>query len=297
MVSWLSRIQTSLPSWIRSPDMSGYMIFNGRLVKEDEISFPEFSRAVLFGDGIFETMRVHQNHIFFRDHHLERCKNGMGILGLKSGTLDLAELDAHINILSEALNISSMRVRLTIFRIGAGFYKPASGGYSWMLQAEEINGPQYKLNTEGLNVGVSSATILCKHQTSECKTISALNYVIAARECEQLGYDDLVINDVNGTPSEAISSNIYFLQGNELLTPDTASGCVKGVIRSVLFNHLTEIGITLRACQITPEIIDRSKSMYLTNTVNGIRWVSEFDGKTYDEGPCLNILNLLNKLR
>ena len=250
----------------------------------------------MYGDGVFETMRVRNNRIVFKEYHIERLQSAMTQLGLNSGKLDPNLLEEHINDLTVVNQEASARVRLVVFRTGSGNYRSESDQYSWMAESEELDSDEYPGVDRGLMVGTSENAVVHKHSMSGFKTISALCYVIAGSECFERGLDDLVIPDPSGRPSEAISSNIFFLKETDLFTPGLEMGCVDGVIRRVISDKIIELGYSLKSCTITPALISSCSSMYLTNSVSGIQWVADYDGKTFEEGPYKSLLNFLNKI-
>jgi branched-subunit amino acid aminotransferase/4-amino-4-deoxychorismate lyase len=272
------------------------VLFNNELVNESDIRLHDIRRGFLFGDGVFETIRVHDNRVVFKEYHLNRLQQALSKLGLRKGTLDPDQLEAHVGKLTGAYDAGSVRVRLVVYRTGSGNYRSGSDEYSWLAEAEVLDSMEYPGVESGLNLGTSREAVVFKHSMSGFKTLSAIPYVIAGRECANRGFDDLVITDPGGHPSEAISSNIYFLNGSELLTPGLDSGCVEGVIRSVISDRIHELGYSLRTCTMTPKMIGNCSSMYLTNSVSGIQWVANFDGTTFKEGPYKRILNFLNEI-
>jgi branched-chain amino acid aminotransferase len=272
------------------------IIFNGDVVNAADIRLPDIRRAFYYGDGIFETMRVIEGRIIFEAYHVERCQRAMITLGLISGSLDLNRIGPSIQHLSTVIGKKTLRIRLIVFRTGGGTYRSESKEYSWMVEADDLEDREFKNYQKGIIVGRSSSVVIDSHILSEFKLLSAAQYVVAARECDDSGWDDIVICGANGSPAEAISSNIYFLIGKVLHTPRIDSGCVNGVMRTVLTKHISEIGFTVRPCVITPEIIDSSTSMYLSNAVAGILWVADFNGKSFNKGPYEKIIGHLNNI-
>ncbi|MES2620740.1 MAG: aminotransferase class IV, partial [Bacteroidota bacterium] len=145
---------------------------------------------------------------------------------------------------------------------------------------------------EGLKIGVRDDCFKPVSMTSDLKTSNALNYVLAAQFARSEGWDELIMLNSYGHISEAIHSNIFLYKSGKFITPDLDSGCVNGVMRSYLFSALKDIveerDVEVKELQDAEEII-------LVNAVKGIRWVKEFNGKTYTNNKAVELTSLLNE--
>src|SRR5262245_33165339 len=102
-----------------------YFIHNGKIYRSGDASF-SLNRAMLFGDGMFETIRIHNSEILFLEDHIDRLLAGMKALRIKTPyqytsfffhkqILDLG----HMNEVG-----AHARIRITVYRAGKGLYEP-----------------------------------------------------------------------------------------------------------------------------------------------------------------------------
>jgi branched-chain amino acid aminotransferase len=105
--------------------MLPYIIYNGQLLPSGDAFVTADSRALRFGDGIFETIKVIDGRILFLDDHLMRLQEGMRTLSLTLPVENLPQFVAdQILKLLETNKTTSARVRISIWRSGSGFYLP-----------------------------------------------------------------------------------------------------------------------------------------------------------------------------
>jgi branched-chain amino acid aminotransferase len=135
--------------------MLPYIIYNGQLLPSGDAFVTADSRALRFGDGIFETIKVIDGRILFLDDHLMRLQEGMRTLSLTLPVENLKQFVAdQILKLLEANKTTSARVRITIWRSGSGFYLPENNGSEILFTASHLDQKNYHLDKSGLSVGI-----------------------------------------------------------------------------------------------------------------------------------------------
>ena len=257
------------------------VIFNGSLVNYDDISITDIKRGFMYGDGLFETMKWSQGEILFFNSHFSRLKFGMEIMKLEKGNLSMPLLNQSITLLAEKHQGHPLRFRMSVFRTGEGRYKTTSRSYSWLLEAEILKDQLYMVNQTGLKVKFSEKTRLSWSSFSEFKTMNSLTYILAGIEAAERQVEDLIILDPNDEVVEMISSNVFGLLDNELITPKKSSGCVEGVFKVVLKKHLPKIGIEIKEKNITTEELLACSSVYSSNVINGMQWIEKNGDHTF----------------
>ena len=121
--------------------------FNGTLVEKTANSLSE-NRGFLFGDAVFETLKIVDNRVLFLEDHYFRLMSSMRILRMEIPmTFTMEFLEVQILELVQANEFEdSARVRLTVFRNSGGFYLPETNEVSYLIQSTTLDSKEYVLN-------------------------------------------------------------------------------------------------------------------------------------------------------
>lgn len=259
--------------------------FNGHLVSiyEPLISFS--NRAFRYGDALFETIRVIKGgKVMFLADHMLRIKIGMKTLRMNVPNAFTTEnINRLIQGLIEKNNLmNDVRVRLTIFRNEGGFYTPQTSDISFLIEAEDIgeqNG--YNLNDVGYNLEVFHEIKKHKNKLSNLKSANALLYVLAGIYKKDIKVDECIILNEEGNLCESISSNIFIVKNGALYTPAVSEGCVDGIMRKQIIQIAQQNRILCYEISLALNTLMNADEVFLTNAVRGIRWVSQYKMKNY----------------
>lgn len=270
--------------------------YNGNIISAEKAIFTANNRAFKYGDSLFETIRVFDGKTFFLSYHLTRLKEGMEKLGMvypKSFFVSI--LQKEINKLTEKKG--NHRIRLTIFRSKGGLYTPKDNSIQFLIEKTSMESSSFVLNEEGLSLGVSKHQLLSESPISHLKTGNSLPYILAGLEKEKNNYDDILIQNNKGQIAEALSSNLFVYIDNYtfIFTPPLSSGCVDGTIRKYL---LTKYEGRFMEREITLKLLKAAKSVFLTNAIQGIRWVSSINEIKYsNKSLAKSYLDTLNSAK
>ena len=276
--------------------MSALVNLDGQIVNSNTIDLIN-NRAFNYGDGLFETMRFMNRRVQFVDEHYRRLTKGMAVLGLNTPDYFSASyFDDQVKELIDLLDYSgSCRIKLMVFRQEGGYFSPANNDVSFIINCFLMVASSYELNEGGHNIGVYDEITLSKNSLSNIKHLNCLPNVLAGIYCRKNKLEDcLLIND-DWQIVEGISSNVFIVQGDEIVTPPLEVGCVAGTIRGVIINLAKESGIKFREGNITPEDLESADEVFLTNAITGIRWVGAFNKKRYFNTKAKILNMLLNK--
>lgn len=277
--------------------MTTYLLWSGQLMPEDVPLADGGNRALRYGDGFFETIRVHQSHPVFFDAHWQRLLRTAKFLQIAlPADFGKNAVLTHITQLCEANGLEHARVRLQIFREDGGTYAPESKNGAWMMQCAPVSTSTYTLNSKGLTIGVYPLAPVAPAPIGNHKTLNALPYVLAAMHAKDKKWDDALLMNISGHIVEATSSNIFLLKGKEILTPDLAKGGLPGIMRSKLIEVARANGFQVMAANIGEKDLHWAEECMLTNAIAGIQWVSAFGQKRYLHRQADGLLREINKL-
>ena len=271
--------------------------FNGQIIDGDTIGFNQLKRGFNFGDGLFETIRVFNGKIICLDAHFNRISSGLEVLKIKQNySFNQNSLERYINELLLYKNIKyGGKVKVYIFRAGLGTYKPETNQMSFVVEAMDLEQNKYVLNKKGFLVDIYNEYSKTVNQLSFFKTSNSLLYVLAAVTASENNLDDLFIVNQKSEIIESSNSNVFFLKEDVLLTPPLNSGCIEGVMRIEVIRAAKDLGINILESNVYEEDLEKSREIFLTNVISGIRWVGGYKKKRFYNFISKKIIEKLNK--
>lgn len=270
-------------------------ILNGQMLETDQLGDWGSNRALLYGDGLFETIRVMYGQPLWLKYHFERLQNGLQQLDIQ-WHLSYEDLEQQLQALIAHHKISaSARIRLNVWRRSGGFYAPEVNEGDSLIQLFPLEQKEYQLNVQGLKLGDSSYTKQAIFYP-EIKCNNALIYVMAAKMAQKSGWNDAFLYHRAGELAESSNSNVFILKEGLLLTPTLESGCLPGVMRRVMIQNAPELGIEVREQMVSHADLMQAEEVFLTNVIKGIQWVGAWQNKRFYKKRTAKLTESLNQL-
>jgi branched-chain amino acid aminotransferase len=262
---------------------ASFVNFNGEIVEATQPVFTHSNRAFRYGDAVFETIRLMNGEILHFEKHLARLKSSMNYLGMQwHDDFNFQNLYLLIRHLDQVNQLKGNgRIRMEVFREDGGYYAPVSNKVFYLIEALPLDAKEYRLNDTGLKTDVYTEVSKPLSKLSTLKSSNAICYVMAAMHKQKNNLDDCIILNSAGNVAEAISSNVFIIVKGEVLTPALDQGCVGGVMREVVIEVLKEKGKRILETKFTPADMLKADEVFLTNVIDGIRWVSALREKRY----------------
>lgn len=256
-------------------------IINNTIVDENAPYFAPSSRGYRYGDGFFESCKLSDGRILQLPLHADRIRKSALLLKLNLPTWwDEISWETTVLKACKDANFASARIRLTIFRDADGLYTPNDSNACMVTEINETKGVgPYQWNEEGLNIGTYKELVKNSNYTSTLKTCSALVYTLAGIYAKEHGLDDVVIFNEYGRPCESVSSNIFVVKGEFLLTPPISEYCIDGVMRKVIMQLADAYGYSIQERPISEIDLSASEEIFTTSATRGINWVADYQGK------------------
>lgn len=266
------------------------VFLNGQFVPEQQAVVSVFDRSFLYGDGLFETVRVHRGRPFRWGDHLRRLERGAEFLRLAvpfTGK-DLTCL-AHELIERNAMPESTLR--LTLSRgVGPRGYSTQGAAKPTLVMSlhpppphDPQNPPRWKLITSSLRVPTHDRLALYK-------TCNKLPHILARAEAESRGADDALLLNTDGEVAEAASANLFWIAGDTVFTPPLSTGILAGVTRAVVLELCRGLGIPCVERSVHPDGLRRADAMFVTLSSLGVVEVQSLDGLEARGSPLLGTL-------
>ncbi len=268
---------------------------NGVLQAADQPIFRADNRAFHYGDGLFETIRVFSGKIPFLQYHLERLTRGMQHLRLVHPALQ--KLDFVANEIHKLIGKSgNFRVRITVFRNGAGRYTPTELNASFLIEAQVLTTDNFALNEQGLTLGLCDSVQLFPTATSSLKTCNALPYILAGLYKKENQLDDCLLLNHQQRIAEASSANIFLVSGKEIWTPPLSEACLDGTCRKLILEIARNLNFTINEIPLSLSRMKMVEEVWLSNAITGLRWVAQFKDQHYGKLIATIFVQSLQKL-
>lgn len=254
------------------------IIYNDNAYKNSDSVINISNRAFKYGDGLFETIRVKDGKPLFLNTHFERLTNGLQVLKIEMGKKWTEEKFNYIIETIIGLNKIDKggRIRFSVFRNDGGYYTPTDNSGSYLVEASPMKPNEYEFNNNGLNLGLYNSIRKPINDFSRFKCINSQLYVMASLYARENQFDDCIIINEAGNICETTNSNIFLLIKNTLYTPPLSEGCVNGVFRNYFISKYNVVKKPL-----TINHINQAEAIFLTNTIQGIRWVLSCNNKLF----------------
>lgn len=270
--------------------------FNGVIVDSDH-QLSVNNRSFLYGDGVFETLKIVDNKILFFEDHYFRLMASMRIVRMEipmSFTMEF--LESEILSLVTHLGVeNSARARITVYRNEGGYYAPSQNEVSYTIQASPLVEKKYKIGESSFEVDLYKDFVITKQLLSTLKTTNKMIQVTASVFAKENQLNScLLINDSKNV-IEATSGNLFMLWGNTLITPSISEGCLNGIMRKQIISLAKQFGtIEVIEKEISPFDLQKADELFITNVIIGIQPITKYRKKVFEVKFATQLLEKLN---
>jgi branched-chain amino acid aminotransferase len=265
-----------------------YLFFNNHFYENDHPVIRAESKAFRYGELVFETIRFQNGVPLFLNEHFNRLKKAASLLQIQfpkhfSSTV----LQKAIEELLQKSGLLTARVRITLFKGNGGLFEDQPNVFNLLIESYRLQQPFYELNSNGLDICFFDFVKKTKDIYSNYKTGNHLIYNLAAQFTKKNKCNEAVIFNTDGNVCDASISNIFIVKQDEVFTPPLSDGCIDGIFRNYLLNSHPEI----IEQSLTEDDLFNADEIFLTNTVRGMQWVKNLDGKQFHNTHTVRIFN------
>jgi branched-chain amino acid aminotransferase len=272
--------------------------FNGLLVTSQEQSWSN-NRSFLYGDGVFETLKIVNQKVLFLEDHYFRLMASMRIVRMEIPMhFTMEYLEAQIIDTVNANQCSdSARVRITVYRNEGGYYLPETNQISFIIQATSMSNSLYSYEAISYEVDLYKDFYIAKQLLSTIKTTNKIIHVTGSIFAKENGFQNcLLLNDEKNVV-EALQGNIFMLMDGKLITPPITDGCLNGILRKKILSLAKSIEyIVLVEASISPFDLQKADEIFITNVIKGIQSVTKYRKKEYNTNLAKQLTEKLNTL-
>ena len=273
-----------------------FIILNRNLSLLSDLKLLASNRAFLYGDGVFETIKVVSGKVFNFTAHFDRLKKSLEFLDIDCNISSTELLSLIEKLLSKNNINNSGRVRISFYRDSNGKYLPDNNKGSFIIQSFVNDVNYFELNKSGLSLGFYNEQKKNSGSLPNLKSVNAVIYVLASLFAKKESFDDAIIFNEKDIPIETSNSNIFILKNNVVITPDLTQGCVEGTMRKLIIDILKNNYKVLET-KINIKDFALAKEVFISNSIFGIKWVRQVEEFKYESSKVSSlIINSLNKL-
>ena len=240
----------------------------------------------LLGDGVWEGIRLYNNHLIHLEKHLERLYEGAETIEMNIGISKSEMRSALEQTLQTNKMISDVHIRLIVSRgIKSTPYQhpKVTIGHPTIVIIPEYKKPSPELKVEGITLGTVSTIRNNLTQDPRVNSLSKHNCIAACIEADKMGVDEGLMLDPNGYVSTCNSTNFFMITGNEVWTSN-GQHCLNGVTRYSVIDICKKKGITIKEKEFSVNDVHGADEVFVTGTFAGIIPVRSVDGNTIGNG-------------
>ncbi len=244
---------------------------NGRLLPADQPALPVTDPAVLYGEGLFETIRAYRGRVFRLDQHLDRLASGAA--ELKFPLPARADLERAVAETLTASELPEASVRLTLTP------------NSLIVLVRPLALPPDERYRTGCRAVTVPLTISPNSPLRRVKSLNYLDKLLAQREAERAGAHEAILIDEDGCVVEAARRNIFAVVSGALLTPSLSRGLLPGITRAAVLELAAQRGLPHAEQDLPLTTLLAAEECFLTSSLAEILPVASVDGAAFAAVP------------
>lgn len=259
-----------------------YFNFNGKILEESAPVFGADSRAVRYGDGVFETLKIKNGVLILADDHFSRLWKGMQQLKFDIPKLLTPEkITEEIFAMAKKNKHTDSRIRIGIYRGDGGLYDAKNNQPNYVIQSWPLAEDNGKLNINGLQLCMYEDAQKSCDSFSNLKHNNYLPYLMGALHAKENKCNDAVILNNYQRVCDSTIANIFIVKNEAIYTPPLSEGCVAGTIRKFLLQILPTAGFSVIEKEISIAELMDADEIFLSNAIYNIRWVAGIENKLF----------------
>lgn len=270
-----------------SPRSDLQVWMDGELVPAPEAAINVFDHALLYGDGVFEGIRIYNGKIFKEHEHVQRLFESAKAIRLEIPMTGAQICDAMHQTMEANRIDGDGYIRLVVTRgvgsLGISIYKTANP--SVFVIADKIALYPKEVYARGLRCVVSSLARNHPNTTSpRVKSLNYLNNVLAKADAVEVGADEAIMLTTDGFVSECTGDNIFLVRKGELHTPPSSMGILEGITRGVVMELAAKRGIPVYQTVMIRHDLYVCDECFGTGTAAEIVPITQIDGRAVGDG-------------
>jgi branched-chain amino acid aminotransferase len=258
---------------------------DGEFYDEKEAKVSVFDHGLLYGDGVFEGIRIYNGRVFYLREHLERLYDSAKAIWMKIPM----EIDAMEKMVVETCRINELRegyIRLVVTRgfgdLGLNPTKCPKPTIFCIAKTIQLYPKEFY--EKGLRV------ITCPTQRNGVaqvppmiKSLSYLNNIMGQIEATNAGAQEAFMLNAQGYVAECTGDNVFVVKNGQMFTPPISAGSLKGITRKIVMDLVKQSGREVVETDLSRYDLFVADEIFLTGTGAEVVPVAEVDGRKIGE--------------
>ncbi len=251
------------------PDPDDPILFhNASFVPLSQARISPLDRGFLYGDGVFETLRVYGKRLFRFEDHAERLAASAAALRIPL-PCSARQMREAILALLEANGLSDASARIAVSR-GVGLRGPSLRGEfrpTIVIMVSPFQGYPANWCENGIHVIASRVRVDASSPLPSHKTANYLTYILARAEAEDAGAQEALLLNSHGHVAEASTANVFLVEQGRVVTPSTQANILPGVTRKVVLELARARRLPVEECLFGLDRLLSADEVFLTNSL------------------------------
>jgi branched-chain amino acid aminotransferase len=257
------------------------------------------NRGFLYGDAVFETVKIVNGKILFLEDHYFRLMASMRILRMEipmNFTMEFFEDQVLTTVANNGFS-ESARARITVYRNDGGYYLPTTNTISFLIHATALENQAYIWESKSCEVDLYKDFYVAKQLLSTLKTTNKVLHVTASIYADENDLDNCILLNESKNVVEVLQGNIFMVKGNTLITPPISEGCCNGILRKQLLLLAKKIeGLEVIEEVISPFDLQKADELFYTNVIKGIQSITKYRKKEFGTTLASELVQKLNEM-
>src|SRR5436190_9542530 len=266
--------------------MSLKIWIDGKLVDKSEAKISVYDHGLLYGDGVFEGIRVYSSKIFELEAHLDRLWNSAKAIRLQI-PITRDEISKAMYETVKANNFTDCYIRLVVTRgVGDLGLDPKKCAKPSVFVISDLIAVYPKEMYEK-GIAVITASVIRNHPNALSARVKSLNYlnnILAKIEANDAGVPEAIMLNHEGNVAECTADNLFIVRDGVVYTPTTYDGILEGVTRKVIIQLCAQLAIPLVEKTLQRHDLYIAEEMFLSGTGAEVIAVTKIDGRVIGSG-------------
>ncbi len=266
--------------------MGSMIHLNGRLIPESEAHISVCDHGFLYGDGVFEGIRVYNRKVFKLREHIARLYMGARAIGMEL-TIPQETFVQNVLDVVRANDMANGYIRVNASRgIGLGLDPVVCKKPVILIMTSQLSLYPKEMYENGLAVITCSTRVPPPHSIDPRIKITGkyICNIVAKMEANRVGAGEGLMLNAQGYVAECTGDNIFIIKDGRLITPPPAAGILEGITRNTVIDLAREEGIEVTEEWMTQYDIYSADECFLTGTAAEVIPVTRLDGRIIGDG-------------
>jgi branched-chain amino acid aminotransferase len=270
--------------------------FNGIITSSDS-NLLFNNRAFLYGDGVFETLKIIDNKILFLEDHYFRLMASMRVVRMEIPmNFTMEHFEEQVLSLANANGCqASARARITVYRNEGGYYLPKQRSVSFLINCTALENTVYTNDINQYEVDLYKDFYVTKQLLSSIKTTNKIINITGSIFADENGLENCLMLNDDKNVIEALNGNLFMVFEDKLITPPISEGCLNGVMRKQILELASKIeGLEVVEEPISPFNLQKADELFITNVIKGIQSITKYRKKEFGNAVANELVKRLN---